>query len=99
MCRGRLSSTAVQHVDKKGQKSGLRGSCVDDRLSVRRIGEMVFGLLAIVARVGLIVGIMAGGQVSSVLLVAFPLVVIGWAVYYGIVARPVDRSGTSRRLR
>jgi len=60
---------------------------VDNRLSVRRIGDMAFGLLAIVAGIGLIVGMMAGGQVSSLVLVAIPLVVIGWAAYYGIVAR------------
>ena len=50
--------------------------------------EKVFGVVAIVAGIGLIAAVIAGVEVSSVILMLIPLVVIGWSVYHYIVVRP-----------
>jgi len=55
---------------------------------VRRTGEKVFGVVAIVAGLGLIAAVIAGVEVSSVLLILIPLVVIGWSIYHYVVIRP-----------
>jgi hypothetical protein len=49
---------------------------------VRRTAEKVFGVVAIVAGIGLITAVIAGVEVSSVILISIPLVVIGWSIYH-----------------
>ena len=58
---------------------------------MRRTGEKVFGVVAIVAGIGLIAAVIAGVEVSSVILMLIPLVVIGWSIYHYIVVRPSPR--------
>jgi hypothetical protein len=55
---------------------------------VRRTGEKVFGVFAIVAGIGLIVAVIAGVEVSNVVLILIPLVMIGWSIYHHVVVRP-----------
>jgi hypothetical protein len=55
---------------------------------VRRTGEKVFGVVAIVAGMALIAAVIAGVEVSSVVLILIPLVVIGWSIYHYVVVRP-----------
>jgi hypothetical protein len=55
---------------------------------VRRTGEKVFGVVAIVAGIGLIAAVIAGVEVSNVVLILIPLVIIGWSIYYYLVVRP-----------
>ena len=45
-------------------------------------------MVAIVAGIGLIAAVIAGVEVSSVILMLIPLVVIGWSIYHYIVVRP-----------
>jgi hypothetical protein len=55
---------------------------------VRRTGEKIFGVVAIVAGIGLIAAAIAGVEVSSVVLILIPLVVICWSIYHYVVVRP-----------
>jgi hypothetical protein len=55
---------------------------------MRRIGEKVFGVLAILAGLGIIATAIAGVAVPQLILSLIPLVVIGWAIYHWIVVRP-----------
>ena len=55
---------------------------------MRRSGEKVFGAVAIVAAIGLVAAVIAGVEVSSVVLILVPLVVIGWSIYHYVVVRP-----------
>jgi hypothetical protein len=55
---------------------------------VRRTREKVFGVLAIVAGIGLIAAVIAGVEVSNVVLILIPLVIIGWSIYHYVVVRP-----------
>jgi hypothetical protein len=55
---------------------------------VRRTGEKVFGVVAIVVGIGLIAAVIAGVEVSNVVLILIPLVVIGWSIYHYVVVRP-----------
>jgi len=55
---------------------------------VRRTGEKVFGVFAIVAAIGLIAAVIAGVEVSNVVLILIPLVIIGWSIYHYVVVRP-----------
>jgi hypothetical protein len=55
---------------------------------VPRTGEKAFGVVAIVAGVGLVAAVIAGVEVSSVVLILIPLVVIGWSIYHHVVIRP-----------
>jgi hypothetical protein len=55
---------------------------------VPRTGEKIFGLVAIVAGIGLIAAVIAGVGVSSVVLIFIPVVVIGWSIYHYVVVRP-----------
>lgn len=55
---------------------------------MRRTGEKVFGVVAIVAGLGLIAAVIAGVEVSRVVLILIPLVVIGWSIYHYVVIRP-----------
>lgn len=55
---------------------------------MRRTGEKVFGVIAIVAGAGLVTAVIAGVEVSSVILILVPLVVIGWSIYHYVVVRP-----------
>jgi len=55
---------------------------------VRRTGEKVFGVVAIVAGLGLIAAVIAGVEVARVVLILIPLVVIGWSIYHYVVVRP-----------
>jgi hypothetical protein len=53
---------------------------------VRRTGEKVFGVFAIVAGIGLIAAVIAGVEVSNVVLILLPLVIIGGSIYHYVVA-------------
>ena len=55
---------------------------------MRRTGEIVFGLLAIVAGLGLFTAVIGGVQVPRIVLIAIPLVVIGSSIYHYVVVRP-----------
>ena len=55
---------------------------------MRRTGEKVFGMVAIVAGIGLIAAVIAGVEVSSVVLILIPVVVIGWSIYHYVIVRP-----------
>jgi hypothetical protein len=55
---------------------------------VRRTGEKAFGVVAIVAGIGLIAAVIAGVDVPRVVLILIPLVVIGWSIYHYVVIRP-----------
>ena len=55
---------------------------------MRRTGEKVFGVVAIVAGIGLIAAVIADVEVSNVVLILIPLVIIGWSTYYYLVVRP-----------
>jgi hypothetical protein len=55
---------------------------------VQLTGEKVFGVAAIVAGIGLIAAVIAGVEVSSVVLILIPLVIIGWSMYHFVVVRP-----------
>jgi hypothetical protein len=55
---------------------------------VRRTGEKVFGVFAIVAGIGLIAAVIAGVEVSNVVLILIPLLIIGWSIYHYVVVRP-----------
>jgi len=54
---------------------------------MRRTGEKVFGILAIVAGIGIIVAVAAGASIPTVVLPLISLVVIGWVIYYWVVIR------------
>ena len=54
---------------------------------MRRTGEKVFGVFAIVAGIGLIVAVIAGVEVSNVVLILIPLVIVGWSIYHYVVVR------------
>jgi len=45
-------------------------------------------VVAIVAGMALIAAVIAGVEVSSVVLILIPLVVIGWSIYHYVVVRP-----------
>lgn len=45
-------------------------------------------MVAIVAGIGLIGAVIAGLEVSSVVLILIPLVVIGWSIYHYVIVRP-----------
>jgi hypothetical protein len=45
-------------------------------------------VVAIVAGIGLIAAAIAGVEVSSVVLILIPVVVIGWSIYHCVVVRP-----------
>ena len=45
-------------------------------------------MVAIVAAIGLVAAAIAGVEVSSVVLILIPLVVIGWSIYHYVVVRP-----------
>jgi len=55
---------------------------------VGRTGEKAFGVVAIVTGVGLIAAVISGVEVSRVVLILIPLVVIGWSIYHYVVIRP-----------
>jgi hypothetical protein len=55
---------------------------------VRRTGEKVFGVFAIVAGIGLLAAVIAGVEVSNVVLILIPLVIIGWSIFHDVVVRP-----------
>jgi len=55
---------------------------------VRRTGEKVFGVFAIVAGIGLIATVVAGVEMSNVVLSSIPLVIIGWSIDHYVVVRP-----------
>jgi hypothetical protein len=55
---------------------------------VRRTGERVFGVAAIGAGIGLIAAVIAGVEVSNVVLILIPLVITGWSIYHYVVVRP-----------
>jgi hypothetical protein len=55
---------------------------------VRRTGDKGFGVAAIVAGIGLIAAVIAGVEVSNVVLILIPLVIIGWSVYHYVAVRP-----------
>jgi hypothetical protein len=55
---------------------------------VRRTAEKVFGVAAIVAGIGLIAAVIAGVEVSNVVLILIPLVIVGWSIYHYVVVRP-----------
>jgi hypothetical protein len=55
---------------------------------VRRTGEKVFGVAAILAGIGLIAAVIAGVEVSNVVLILIPLVIIGWSIHHYVVVRP-----------
>lgn len=54
---------------------------------MRRTGEKVFGVAAIVAGIGLIAAVIAGVEVSNVVLILIPLVIVGWSIYHYVVVR------------
>jgi hypothetical protein len=68
--------------------SRVDASFLGNPKSVRRTGEKVFGVIAIVAGAGLVTAVIAGVEVSSVILILVPLVVIGWSIYHYVVVRP-----------
>jgi hypothetical protein len=72
----------------RGQPLRVDASFLGNPKSVRRTGEKVFGVIAIVAGTGLIAAVIAGVEVSNVVLILIPLVIIGWSVYYYVVVRP-----------
>jgi hypothetical protein len=45
-------------------------------------------MVAIVAGIALIAAVIAGVEVSSVVLILIPVVVIGWSIYHYVVVRP-----------
>jgi len=45
-------------------------------------------VFAIVAGIGLIAAVIAGVEVSNVVLILIPLVIIGWSIYHYVVVRP-----------
>ena len=45
-------------------------------------------MFAIVAAIGLIAAVIAGVEVSNVVLILIPLVIIGWSIYQYVVVRP-----------
>jgi hypothetical protein len=55
---------------------------------VRRTGEKAFAVVGIVAGIGLIAAVIAGVEVSRVVLILIPLVVIGWSIYHYVIIRP-----------
>ena len=52
-----------------------------------RAGEVIFGVVALVGP-GLIAAAITGTTLSAVVLVAMPIVVMGWTTYYWFVVRP-----------
>jgi hypothetical protein len=44
-------------------------------------------MVAMVAGIGLIAAVIAGVEVSSVVLISIPVVVIGWSIYHYVVIR------------
>jgi hypothetical protein len=54
-------------------------------------------VVAIVAGIGLITAVIAGVQVSSVVPILIPLVVIGWSVYHYVVVRPASAPPSRRQ--
>ena len=45
-------------------------------------------MVAMVAGIGLIAAVIAGVEVSSVILISIPVMVIGWSIYHYVVIRP-----------
>ena len=45
-------------------------------------------MAAIVAGIGLIAAVIAGVEVSNVVLILIPLVMIGWSIYHYVVVQP-----------
>jgi hypothetical protein len=45
-------------------------------------------MVAMVAGIGLIAAVIAGVEVSSVVLISIPVVVIAWSIYHYVVIRP-----------
>lgn len=45
-------------------------------------------MVAIVAGIGLIAAVIAGVEVSTVVLILIPLVIISWSIYHYVVVRP-----------
>jgi hypothetical protein len=45
-------------------------------------------MVLMVAGIGLIAAVIAGVEVSSVVLISIPVVVIGWSIYHYVVIRP-----------
>ena len=54
----------------------------------RRTGEKIFGVLAILVGVGVIVAVMFGVAFPAIVPGAIAAVVIGWAIYHRTVVRP-----------
>jgi hypothetical protein len=64
---------------------------------MRRTGEIVLGLLAIVAGVGLFTAVIGGVQVPRIVLIVIPPVVIGWSIYHYVRPTcPVGREASKR---
>jgi hypothetical protein len=55
---------------------------------MRRTAEKVFGVLAIVAGLGIIVGVIAGVDLWPIGVIVPAIVTIGWGFYHYIVIRP-----------
>jgi hypothetical protein len=55
---------------------------------VRRKAEKVFGVLAIVAGLGIIVGVIAGIDLWPIAVIVPAVAVIGFALYHYVVIRP-----------
>jgi hypothetical protein len=54
----------------------------------RRTGETIFGVIAILVGVGVIVAAASGIDLPAILLPAITLAVIGWSIYHYAVVRP-----------
>jgi uncharacterized membrane protein len=61
---------------------------------VDRVGEKIFGILAIIAGVGIVVAVAAGVTITPVVLVVINLVVVASLVYYLTTIR--QRGGGQR---
>jgi hypothetical protein len=58
------------------------------RTGAHRTGEVIFGVLCIVAGVGLVTAVILGIKVTPLILLPIPLAVIGWSIYHWVVVRP-----------
>jgi fatty acid desaturase len=54
---------------------------------VDRAGEKIFGILAIIAGVGVVAAVAVGVTITSLVLVIINLVVITWLIYYFTTVR------------
>jgi hypothetical protein len=54
----------------------------------RRAGEKIFGVIAILVGVGVIVAVASGIDLPAILLPAMAMAVIGWSIYHFVVVRP-----------